>query len=112
MALEIAEPLGWRMPDVIVYPTAVASGSSNAQGAHRAARARMGCWNAPSFVCVPVGRLCTNRPAFEVGAGESQPWPDPHTIAFVVSVPKALGDFLGLRALYETDGIAVAVERL
>jgi len=48
--------------------------------------------------------------AFASGAAYSEPWPDPHTAAFGIRVPKALGDFLVLDAVYATGGIAVAVD--
>jgi len=48
--------------------------------------------------------------AFEAGARESQLWEDAHTVAFGITVPKALGDFLVLDALYATEGTAVAVD--
>ncbi|HEY8454832.1 MAG TPA: pyridoxal-phosphate dependent enzyme, partial [Actinopolymorphaceae bacterium] len=47
--------------------------------------------------------------AYERRATSSEPWPDARTVAFGITVPKALGDFLILRAIYETDGCAVAV---
>jgi threonine synthase len=53
--------------------------------------------------CAPIVR------AFEAGARTSEPWLDPHTVAFGITVPKALGDFLVLEALYATAGTAVAV---
>jgi threonine synthase len=99
------------MPDVIVYPT---GGGVGLIGMHKALTelCELG-WVAgklPRFVCVQSAGCAPIVRAFEVGAAESQSWPDPHTIAFGISVPKALGDFLVLRALYETDGIAVAVD--
>jgi threonine synthase len=48
--------------------------------------------------------------AFAAGAAESEPWPEPKTVAFGITVPKALGDFLVLDALYATGGTAVAVD--
>jgi threonine synthase len=53
--------------------------------------------------CAPIVR------AYDAGAAESEPWPDARTIAFGITVPKALGDFLVLRAVYETGGCAIAV---
>ena len=47
--------------------------------------------------------------AFERGARESEPFPDARTAAFGITVPKALGDFLVLDAVYETGGAAIAV---
>jgi threonine synthase len=58
---------------------------------------------AQSTGCAPIVR------AFQEGSDESQPWPDPKTFAAGIRVPKALGDFLVLRALRETGGTAVAV---
>jgi threonine synthase len=54
--------------------------------------------------CAPIVR------AYEQGARESKPWPDPRTVAFGITVPKALGDFLILDAIYATGGTAVAVD--
>ena len=48
--------------------------------------------------------------AFAAGAAESQPWPNPRTVAFGITVPKALGDFLVLDAVRGTGGTAVAVD--
>jgi len=48
--------------------------------------------------------------AFAAGADHSEPWPDPRTVAFGITVPKALGDFLVLAALYATGGTAIAVD--
>ena len=53
--------------------------------------------------CAPIVR------AFQAGAAASDPWPDPKTVAFGITVPNALGDFLILEALYATGGTAVAV---
>ena len=47
--------------------------------------------------------------AFETGADVSEPWPDSHTVAFGITVPKALGDFLILDAVRSTEGTAIAV---
>ncbi len=111
MALEIAEQLGWRMPDVIVYPT---GGGVGLIGMHKALREiRALGWvrgELPRFVCVQSTGCAPIVRAFEAREPESQPWTDPHTVAFGISVPKALGDFLVLRALYETGGTAIAVD--
>ena len=53
--------------------------------------------------CAPIVR------AFVDGRSESEPWPDPRTFAAGIRVPKALGDFIVLKALRESDGIAIAV---
>src|SRR5439155_77547 len=58
---------------------------------------------AQSTGCAPIVR------AFEEGWDESEAWPDPRTFAAGIRVPKALGDFIVLKALRESGGTAVAV---
>jgi threonine synthase len=110
MGLEIAEQLGWRMPDVIVYPT---GGGVGIIGIYKALRelAELG-WvtgDLPRLVAVQSTGCAPIVAAFQAGAPQSEPWPDAKTVAFGITVPKALGDFLILDALYATGGIAVAV---
>ncbi|HUQ41555.1 MAG TPA: threonine synthase [Candidatus Limnocylindrales bacterium] len=110
MGFELAEQLDWTLPDVIVYPT---GGGVGLIGMWKAfAELREIGWlhdgktrfvAAQATGCAPIVR------AFEDGADESQMWPDPQTFAAGIRVPKALGDFLVLRALRETGGIAIAV---
>ena len=112
MGLELAEQLGWRVPDVILYPT---GGGVGLIGIHKALTelAELG-WIAPDRMprlvavqatgCAPIVR------AFEAGSADSEPWQDPETVAFGIRVPKALGDFLILRAVYETGGCAIAID--
>src|SRR6266540_625469 len=111
MGFELAEQMDWSLPDVIVYPTGGGVGLIGMWKAFDELR-EIG-WIArddvPRFVaaqstgCAPIVR------AFEEGADESQMWPDPKTFAAGIRVPKALGDFLVLRALRESGGTAVAV---
>lgn len=111
MGFELAEQLGWRLPDVVIYPT---GGGVGLIGMWKAfAELRDIDWLRPDattrFVaaqatgCAPIVR------AFEEGAEESQAWPDPKTFAAGIRVPKALGDFLVLRALRDSGGTAIAV---
>jgi threonine synthase len=111
MGFEIAEQLGWRMPDVIIYPT---GGGVGLIGIHKALTelVELG-WltgQLPRLVSVQSSGCAPIVRAFEAGARESQFWEDAHTVAFGITVPKALGDFLVLDALYATDGTAVAVD--
>jgi threonine synthase len=111
MGFEIAEQLGWRMPDVVVYPT---GGGVGLIGIYKALTelVELGWVSGPlprlvsvqSTGCAPIVR------AFEAGATESEPWEDAMTAAFGINVPKALGDFLVLEAVRATDGTAVAVD--
>ena len=110
MGLEIAEQLGWRMPGVIVYPT---GGGVGIIGIYKAlCELKELGWVAgdlPRLVAVQSAGCAPIVQAFHAGATESEPWPDPKTVAFGITVPKALGDFLVLDALYATKGTAVAV---
>ena len=110
MGLEIVEQLGWTMPDVIVYPT---GGGVGIIGIHKALTELVDLgWMSgplPRLVAVQASGCAPIVTAFEAGARESSPWPDPHTAAFGLNVPKALGDFLILDAVYRTNGCALAV---
>ena len=111
MGFEIAEQSEWTLPDVIVYPTGGGVGLIGMWKAFAELRdigwlgknARTRFVAAQSTGCAPIVR------AFEDGAEESQMWPDPKTFAAGIRVPKALGDFLVLRALRESGGVAIAV---
>jgi threonine synthase len=110
MGLEIAEQLGWRMPGVIVYPT---GGGVGIIGIVKALRELLELgWvrgDLPRLVAVQSAGCAPIVTAFRAGAAESEPWPDARTAAFGLTVPKPLGDFLILEALYATGGTAVAV---
>ena len=109
MGFELAEQLGWTLPDVIVYPT---GGGVGLIGMWKAfAELREIGWSSATarFVSVQATGCAPIVRAFEDGQDESQMWPDPKTFAAGIRVPKALGDFLVLRALRETGGTAIAV---
>jgi threonine synthase len=110
MGYEIAEQLGWRMPDVIMYPT---GGGVGLIGIHKAlAEMRELGWIAdktPRLVAVQAEGCAPIVRAYESGADVSEPWQNAHTVAFGITVPKALGDFLILDAVRSTDGTAIAV---
>ena len=110
LGYELAEQMNWRLPDVIIYPT---GGGTGLIGMWKAfdEMERMG-WigsKRPRMVTVQAEGCAPIVRAFEEGAVESQPWPDPQTFAAGIRVPKALGDFIVLRALRESNGIALAV---
>ncbi|MBW4084066.1 threonine synthase [Paenibacillus sp. S150] len=110
MGLEIAEQLGWEMPDVILYPT---GGGVGLIGIYKALQElREIGWvqgKLPRLVAVQAEGCAPIVKAWEAKAERSEFWPDSATAAFGINVPKALGDFLVLKAVYETDGAAVAV---
>jgi threonine synthase len=63
----------------------------------------------PRFVAVQAEGCAPIVRAFVDGRNESESWPDPRTFAAGIRVPKALGDFIVLKALRESGGIAVTV---
>ena len=110
LGLELAEQLGWTLPDAIVYPTGGGTGLIGMWKAFQELRAngwvhdglpRM--YSVQATGCAPVIR------AFESGADRCTPWPDPETIAAGLRVPGPLGDRLMLQALRESGGGGVAV---
>jgi threonine synthase len=110
MGYEIVEQLGWRVPDVIVYP---AGGGVGLIGIHKALQemAELG-WIGPRMPRLVAVQADGCRPlvdAFEAGDAESRPAEGARTVAFGINVPKALGDFLILQAVRDTEGTAVAV---
>ncbi|TWP49372.1 threonine synthase [Lentzea tibetensis] len=111
MGYEIAEQLGWRSPDVIVYPT---GGGVGLIGIHKALlEMRELGWvtgELPRLVAVQSSGCAPIVKAFESGAETAEFWEDARTIAFGITVPKPIGDFLILDALRETGGTAVAVD--
>jgi threonine synthase len=111
MGYEIAEQLGWRLPDVILYP---AGGGVGLIGIHKAIlEMRELGWidgdKLPKLVAVQAEGCAPIVRAFESGADVSEPFPNAHTVAFGITVPKALGDFLVLDAVRSTGGTAIAV---
>jgi threonine synthase len=110
MGFEIAEQLGWRLPDVIVYPT---GGGTGLVGMWKAfdEMERLG-WigpERPRMVAVQAAGCAPIVRAWEAGAEHAEPWADAHTYASGLRVPRAVGDFLILQALRDSGGAAIAV---
>src|SRR5712672_3683363 len=110
MGLELAEQLGWELPDVVLYPTGGGTGligmwkafaELEAIGFIGKKRPRMVAVQAAG--CAPIVR------AYDAGAEHATRWEDAHTIASGIRVPQAIGDFLILRAVRESKGFAIAV---
>lgn len=110
LGYEIAEQLGWQMPDVILYPT---GGGTGLVGMARAfaEMVELG-WIAPPLprlVAVQVTGCAPIVRAFEAGASRAEPFADPHTVASGLRVPSPFADTLILAALAASRGTAVAV---
>tara|TARA_B100001559_G_scaffold316965_1_gene321323 strand:+ start:149 stop:1363 length:1215 start_codon:yes stop_codon:yes gene_type:complete len=110
MGLEIAEQMGWELPDVIFYPTGGGTGL-------------IGMWKAfdeleaigwigskrPRMVAVQATGCAPIVKAFEEGEEHAPVWENAYTAAAGIRVPVAVGDFLILRAVRNSGGFAVAI---
>jgi len=112
MGYEVAEQLGWRLPDAIVYPTGGGEGTIGiwkainemlAWGWLPAEMRRPRMIIAQAAGCAPLVR------AFSAGEERASPWEDPVTYASGLRVPGPLGDRLTLRTVRESGGDAEAV---
>ena len=111
MGLELAEQLGWDVPDAIFYPTGGGTGL-------------IGMWKAfdelekigfigskrPRMIAVQASGCAPMVKAFEDGVEHAPRWENAHTIASGIRVPQAVGDFLILLAVRESKGFAIAVD--
>jgi threonine synthase len=111
MAYELGEQLDWRFPDWIIYPTGGGTGMVGMWKAFEEME-RIG-WKTsgtrPKMVSVQAEHCAPIVRAFEQGAERSEMWPNARTVADGLRVPKAIGDFLVLRAVRESGGTAIAV---
>ena len=110
MGLELAEQLGWQVPDAIFYPTGGGTGL-------------IGMWKAfaeleaigfigkkrPRMIAVQAAGCAPMVKAFEAGEEHAPRWENAYTIASGIRVPQAIGDFLILRAVRESSGFAIAI---
>ena len=110
MAYEVVEQLDGRVPEVVVYPTGGGTGL-------------VGMWKAfdemeelgwiggkrPRMIAVQATGCAPMVRAFQAQTDRADEWANPETIASGLRVPSAVGDFLILRALRETRGVALAV---
>ncbi len=110
MGYEIAEQMGWTLPDVILYPTGGGTGivgmwkafsEMEAMGWIDGKRPKM--FAVQSEGCAPIVR------AFKEGTEFAEPWENPDTLAAGIRVPAAIGDYLILQSLRESGGGAITV---
>ena len=111
MGLELAAQLGWKLPDAIFYPTGGGTGL-------------IGMWKAfdeleqlgwigperPKMFAVQASGCAPIVKAFDEGQEHAERWENASTVAAGIRVPKAVGDFLILRAVRESGGRAMAVD--
>jgi threonine synthase len=111
MAYELAEQLAWEWPDWIVYPTGGGTGMVGMWKAFEEIE-RLG-WvkpgRRPRMVSVQAENCAPIVRAFEQGAEKAQPWENASTLADGLRVPRAIGDFLILRAVRDSGGTALTV---
>ncbi len=111
MAYELGEQMDWTFPDWIIYPT---GGGTGMVGMWKALEEmeRIG-WkptgSRPKMVSVQAEGCAPIVRALEQGAERSEMWQHARTVADGLRVPKAVGDFLVLRAVRESGGTALAV---
>ena len=110
MGYEIAEQMGWTLPDVILYPTGGGTGivgmwkafsEMETMGWIDSKRPKM--FAVQSEGCAPIVR------AFNEGTEFAEPWENPDTLAAGIRVPAAIGDYLILQSLRESGGGAITV---
>jgi threonine synthase len=111
MGLELAEQLGWRLPDWIVYPT---GGGTGIVGMHKAfdELERLGLLAAgaprPRFCVVQMAGCAPIVRAFAARSERAEPWAEPRTDVWGLRVPQAIGDFMVLDAVRASGGAARA----
>jgi len=110
MGYEVAEQMGWELPDVIIYPT---GGGTGMVGMWKAfdEMEQMGLIGSkrPRMVTVQAEHCAPIVRAFNEGTEHAALWEGARTVADGLRVPVAVGDFLVLRAIRESGGTAVAV---
>ena len=110
MVLEIAQQLGWRMPDAIVYPT---GGGTGIIGMYKGFQELLELgWiegKPPRFYAVQADGCQPIVKAWRDGADTAEPWAEAATRADGLRVPAPFADYLILRAIRDTGGAAVAV---
>jgi threonine synthase len=110
MGIELAEQLGWELPDVIFYPTGGGTGIIGMWKAFAELEA-IGWIGAkrPRMVVVQAEGCAPMVKAWREGAKHASRWENAHTFAAGIRVPQAIGDFLILRAVRDSGGFAIAV---
>ena len=110
MGYELAEQLNWHLPDVIIYPTGGGTGI-------------IGMWKAfqemeelgwigskrPRMISIQAEGCAPIVHAFNKGLEKAPPFENPKTVALGLRIPSAVGDFLILQSIRQSNGCAIAV---
>jgi threonine synthase len=110
MGYELAEQMGWRLPDAIVYPTGGGTGLVGMWQAFEEIE-RLG-WidsHRPRMISVQAAGCAPIATAFEKGERFAVEFPNAHTSASGLRVPRAIADFVMLDLIRESGGCAVTV---
>jgi threonine synthase len=111
MGLELAEQFGWELPDAIFYPTGGGTGLIGMwKGFDELERIGLIGSKRPRMFAVQAAGCAPMVRAFEQGEEFAERWEGAATMATGIRVPKAVGDFLILRAVRDSGGAAIAVE--
>ena len=111
MGLELAEQLGWKLPDAIFYPTGGGTGLIGMwKGFDELERIGLIGPERPRMIAVQAAGCAPMVRAWENGEEFAERWEGAATMATGIRVPKAVGDFLILRAVRESGGAAIAVD--
>ena len=112
MGLEVAEQLGWRLPDAIFYPTGGGVGLIGMWKAFDELE-QLGWLNSgskrPKMIAIQAAGCAPIPKAFEEGKSVSEAWKDAHTFASGLRVPKAYGDYIILDIVRRSGGTAIAI---
>jgi len=111
MGYEVAEQLGWRLPDAILYPTGGGVGLIGMWKAFEEME-ELGWINIgkrPKMICIQASGCAPIIKALHEDKTTSEMWPNAHTLAAGLRVPKAYGDFIILDIIRQSGGTAVAV---
>ena len=111
MGLELAEQFGWELPDVIFYPTGGGTGLIGMwKGFDELEKIGLIGSKRPRMMAVQASGCAPMVRAWEQGEEFASRWEGAATMATGIRVPKAVGDFLILRAVRESGGAAISVE--
>ncbi len=110
MGLELAEQLGWDVPDVILYPTGGGTGLIGMWKAFNELEAMGWLKRKPRMVAVQATGCMPIVKAYESNARHAELFQNARTVAAGIRVPVAIGDFLILDAVRDSGGFAIAVD--